>query len=260
MREIRHPIHFLETVDSTNLALKRMAVEGAPNGTVVSAREQTAGRGRFDRKWISRPDCGAWFSLLVRPQESVPAEKASGLVFLAALAMANALNAETKGGITVKWPNDLIAGGKKIAGILCEMCAADSLLSWAVLGIGVNLTGNDFPPELPWAASLESQFSVRLKPSFVIEHFLDAFDALYPVWLQKGLAPILDAIVPISATLQSEVSASLFDGSTLRGTATRFAEDGSLVIESGGREHILRAGDVSVRGVMGYTDDQRRAP
>ena len=260
MKDNRHPIHLLETVDSTNLELRRMVSDGAPHGTVVAAREQTAGRGRFDRKWLSRPGLGAWFSLLIRPEERIPAEKAPGLVFLAALAMANTLNTETNGGITIKWPNDLIAGGKKVAGILCEMNASESMLSWAILGIGVNLLGTDFPPDLPWAASVESQFSLQLKPNDVIIHFLKAFDELYPIWLLSGIQPILDAIVPISATLGREVSASFSSGESLTGTAKRFTEDGSLVVERKGQEHILRAGDVSVRGVMGYTDIDRRTP
>lgn len=248
-----HVIYRYEITDSTNTRLKSLAREGAAHGTVVMAESQSAGRGRFDRKWLSRSGTGAWFSVLVRPEEDrVPAEAASGLVFLAALGMAETLNSLAPGSVTVKWPNDLIAGRKKIAGILCEMSAVNGNLEWAVIGIGVNLAGSDFPPELPWAGSFESVTGVRVSADECVSAFLPRFDKLYDAWIRDGLSPVLSALSKISATVGKRVRISDGAGNAFEADAVGFASDGALVVNENGVQKTLRAGDVSVRGIMDY--------
>ena len=237
--------------DSTNARLKAMAREGAAHGTVVIADAQTHGRGRFDRKWLSRPGGGAWFSVLVRP-ENVPAESASDLVLLAALGMAEALNSFAPGAVTVKWPNDLIAGKRKIAGILSEMSALDGRLQWAVLGIGVNLAPTRFPDDLPWAGSFENETGIALSAPDCVSAFLPRFDRLYGEWLKSGLSPALSRISEISATIGKRVRISDGSGRVYEADAVAFAPDGALVVNENGIEKTLRAGDVSVRGIMDY--------
>ena len=248
-----HAAFLYTQTDSTNTRLKRLAMFGAAHGTLAVAETQTAGRGRFDRKWLSRPGMGAWFSMLVRPDENeLSAEKTPGLVFVAALAMAEALNAAAPDSVRVKWPNDLVIHGKKICGIMCEMNAANGFLSWAVVGIGVNLIGRDFPPELPWAGSFESETDVRLAPTDVISAFVKRFDDWYLTWKTHGLSPVLSALSGISATLSKRVRVTDADGRQTEGTALRFAENGALVVDVDGKERTFLAGDVSVRGMMDY--------
>ena len=248
-----HRVYWYPVIDSTNIGAKALARAGEAHGALVAADEQTHGRGRFDRKWLSRPGCGAWFTMLVRPQEGrVKTEDASGLVFVAALAMAKTLNTFAPGSVTVKWPNDLVSNNHKICGIMCEMSATMQGLDWAVLGIGVNLTGFEFPEELPWAGSFESETGVKLTAQEVISSFLNQFDDLYDEWLKNGLPPILSSLTPLSATLNRHVRVIGQNGDTLTGTAVRFESDGALVVDDGESLHILRAGDVSVRGMMDY--------
>ena len=98
-----HAARVYELADSTNTRLKAWAEEGAPDGAVAFAREQSAGRGRFDRKWLSKPGTGAWFSILVRPApDTLPAVAAADLVFVAALAAAKALNERTNDAVRIK--------------------------------------------------------------------------------------------------------------------------------------------------------------
>ena len=246
-----HEIYRYAITDSTNARLKAMAREGAAHGTVVMADEQTRGRGRFDRKWLSRPGDGAWFSVLVRP-ENVPAESAGGLVFLSALGMAQALNSLSPGAVTVKWPNDLIAGKRKIAGILSEMSALDGRISWAVIGIGVNLAPCRFPEELPWAGSFENETGIALSAPDCVSAFLSRFDRLYDEWLRFGLSPALSRILEISATVGRRVRITDADGHAFEADAVALAPDGALIVNENGIARTLRAGDVSVRGLMDY--------
>lgn len=248
-----HKVLRFPVLDSTNIQAKHLAREGEAHGTVILADEQTCGRGRLNRKWLSRPGYGAWFTMIIRPEMGrVRAEQTAGLVFVAALAMAQALNQQTDGAVRIKWPNDLVIHGRKICGAMCEMSATTEGLEWAVLGIGVNLRGRDFPADLPWAGSVESETATILSAEETLHRFLICFDELYALWLADGLSPILRAISPLSATLGRQVRVIQPDGKIFTGRALRMQDDGALVVESAGIEQVLRAGDVSVRGMMDY--------
>ena len=248
-----HAARVYELADSTNTRLKAWAEEGAPDGAVAFAREQSAGRGRFDRKWLSKPGAGAWFSILVRPAPgALPALAAADLVFVAALAAAKALNERTNDAVRIKWPNDLVCGGRKIAGMLAEMRADGMSLAWAVVGIGVNLLGAAPSPELPWAATLESACGARIQPEDAAADIVRHFDDARALYQSAGLSAILSEIRPLSATLGKEIRVQ---GQTeaFTGFARDFADDGALIVDTLDRgQTIVRAGDVSVRGLMGY--------
>lgn len=137
-----------ETVGSTNRVLGDLARQGAPAGTAVLAEEQTAGRGRFGRSFVSPPGAGLYLSFLLRPQ--VPPETAGLLTGFAAVAVRRAIR-ETCGLETeIKWVNDLYAGGGKLCGILAESSLRGAGVAHIVLGVGINVTATagDFPPEL----------------------------------------------------------------------------------------------------------------
>lgn len=251
---LHHKAHLIvryAVADSTNLRLKADA-DQYPDGTVIMADEQTNGRGRMDRRWLSRSGAGAWFSYLFKPSFAFPAMNTPGFVFVAALAAANALILMTGADIQIKWPNDLVFNGKKLCGIMCEMKTRDTELDHAVIGIGINLSGSDFPDDLPYAASVESETGIKISPERMITAFLDEFDKVSHRFLKYGLKEILNSIAPISATLGKKVTA-VSDSGIITGIATGFLDDGALLIDDGSDTHVFRAGDVSVRGVMGYT-------
>ena len=132
------------------------------------------------------------------------------------------------------------------------MAQSEGFLTWAVAGIGVNLLGCSFPPDLPWAASVESETGVKIAPLDLIARFLPHFDNDYRNWLENGLFETLQNIAPLSATLGNRVVAHLPNGE-ITGIALRFRSDGALIIQTENGECAVAYGDVSVRGVMGYT-------
>ena len=236
-------IFTFDEVDSTNAVAKRFALEGRGECAVAAAR-QTAGRGRLLRNWESPRGEGLWFSLLLRP-ENMPAAQAGGAVFVSALAMAEAL--APFGEALVKWPNDLVMGGKKLCGMLAEAGFANGLCGWIVLGIGVNLLQTSFPDALPHATSLLLQTGKRLAPEELLPCFLTYFEPWYARWQREGLSPILEGIRPLSATLGRRVRIEGREGKALD-----FREDGALLWRVEGKTEAVLAGDVSVRGLYGY--------
>ena len=159
----------LDTVDSTNAYARRLAEAGAPEGTAVLALAQTAGRGRLDRRFAS-PRGGMYLSVILRPRTS--ACDATAVTVETAVAAAEAIEAAVRGAggeisVGIKWVNDLYAGEKKLAGILCEGAVTPSGdgLAYAVVGIGINLLSGLLPPELgEIATTVEDETGVRLLP------------------------------------------------------------------------------------------------
>lgn len=243
-------VEILEQTDSTNAYVKRIA-ESKPNGYTALARLQTAGRGRFDRRWCCGKDEGACFSVLVKDPR-LTAQTAPGLVFVCALSAAKALAKLTEtDGIRIKWPNDLVLNGKKLCGILCESAFSGADVAWSVCGVGINLLTESFPEDLPHATGIKKETGIVLTPAETVDAFLTEFDILTEILFTRGLEPILNEITPLSATLGRTVRAENGDTS-LTGQAVRFEKDGSLVMNVNGEEQVIRVGDVSVRGIMGY--------
>lgn len=246
----RH-IEYHPVIDSTNIRAKALGNENAPHMTLVLADEQTAGRGRMTRSWISPPGTSALMSLLVRPP--LPAWRAPELVFISAIAACDAVNALLgQPAAAIKWPNDLVIGTKKISGTLLEMALDGADIAYAVVGIGVNILGTDFPAELPYAGSIESASEKRLQRMDFVREYLDRFESLYDAWICDGFAPVLDLCRERSATLGKPVRALCPDGEHI-GLAVDFDPSGALIIETEAGERLtLTAGDVSVRGLMDY--------
>lgn len=235
-----------DTIDSTNSEAKRLARDGVREDTLIRADHQTAGRGRFDRKWESPRGAGLWMTQLFQPN-GVKAEDAGGAVFLAAVAMAETLRQLTGGDILIKWPNDLVLNGKKICGMLAECGFAGMQCDWIAMGLGLNVRRDALPQELIYASSIEAQTGVVPEMSAIIEKYLEEFDELKTCWEGEGLAPVIERMLPISATVGRDVRV---DGAYAK--ALRIDADGALVCEFA--EGICRvlAGDVSVRGITDY--------
>ncbi len=138
----------LPVTTSTNDDLRRLAAQGAPEGTVVVAERQTAGRGRLGREWHSPPGAGLYLSILLRPRE--PIEELGRYAVTAAVALCEACRALAGDRVQIKWPNDVLGEGRKLAGILSELRTGGALGAEMVVGIGVNVNGlaEDFPEEI----------------------------------------------------------------------------------------------------------------
>jgi BirA family biotin operon repressor/biotin-[acetyl-CoA-carboxylase] ligase len=242
--DLGQTVHWYEELGSTNDRAKELAEEGAEHGEVVIAESQTAGRGRRGRTWASPPRRNLYFSAVLRPE--LPPARAPELTLVGAVALCDALRAAgVEAGI--KWPNDVLASGRKIAGILTELAAEPDRVHWVVLGAGVNVNARreDFPEELRDEAT-----------SILVERGQAAPRALFAAacftalegWLDRhaedGFGPVRDAWRARSVTLGRAVTV-LADGREVRGTAEDIDDAGALLVRTdAGLERIL-AGDVT---------------
>ena len=177
--EIR--LQAFESLDSTNNYLKKLAAEGAAEGTVVIADEQTAGRGRMGRSFASVAGCGIYMSMLLRPADCTP-DCAQSLTAVCAVAVCRAIEKVCGRAPGIKWINDLYLRGKKICGILCESSVKNGKVDYAVLGIGLNVTTRieDFPEELrETAGSLLTQTGFTFERGKLIAAIIAELSSLY---------------------------------------------------------------------------------
>jgi BirA family transcriptional regulator, biotin operon repressor / biotin---[acetyl-CoA-carboxylase] ligase len=234
-------VEVVERIGSTNAALVARAAEDAPEGTVLVAEHQDAGRGRMDRVWTSPPRAGLTVSLLLRPD--VPAARRGWLPLLTGVALAEAVGQVPGVRTALKWPNDLLAAdGSKLAGILAEASGGA-----VVVGTGVNVSTR--PDELPeGASSLAMEVGRTVDRAPVLLEFLRAFERRYLGWtaalgdpVQSGLA---HDYLAWCATVGTEVTVTLPDGSWLEGVAEAVDWDGRLVVRTPGGTVELASGDV----------------
>ena len=240
---------YLERVDSTNRYARMLASEGAPHGTLVIANEQTGGRGRRGRSWISPAGEGIFMSLILRPQ--CAPEKTPMLSLQTALAVARAIHTVTGLEAKIKWPNDIVVCGKKVCGMLLEMDFSEGRLQSVVAGVGINVHQTVFPDEIVrTASSLDLLSGRRIPRKAVIDAFLREFEQTQKLMEDSGL--FMDTYRAYSATLGQKVQVIAL-GETYTGTALEVTDSGSLIVlnEEGEHREVLAA-DVSVRGLMGY--------
>ncbi len=189
--KIGQRLEFLKQTSSTNADAFRLAEDGAVEGTVVLADSQTGGKGRRGRLWTSPSGVNLYCSVVLRP--SIMPHEAPQLTFLSAVAAARAIELTT--GLTpeIKWPNDLLVSGKKVAGLLNEMSAETDGINFVILGIGVNLnmTADQFPDELRHpATSLFLESGTRIDRSSFTSTLLNELDRLYADFLTHGFGPV----------------------------------------------------------------------
>lgn len=240
-----------KSMTSTNTVLKQAAEDGAAHGTVALCEEQTLGKGRRGRSWVSPMGQGLWVSLLIRPK-LIPA-KAQLITFAAAVAMAQAVEKETGLSIGIKWPNDLVLGKKKVCGILLELSSDVESIAYVVVGTGLNMGSQAYPPELcNKATSLEDALGHKVSRAAVLASYLAAMEENMKLLEESGLDGIFKAYEQKSCTLQHAVLVE-GGGENFEGMAAGLDENGALLVklEDGVIRRVL-AGDVSVRGVMGY--------
>jgi BirA family biotin operon repressor/biotin-[acetyl-CoA-carboxylase] ligase len=232
-------IDYHETVDSTNLRAKRLARQGAAEGTVVVAERQNQGRGRLGRGWASRAGQGLWLSLILRPR--VGTAELAVITLLTAVTMARAIKRATGIQVRIKWPNDLLYEDAKLAGILAELNGELDRVNYLIVGIGLNVNhlAEDFPPELAGrATSLRQIGGVPVDRKVVFRHFLAEFEKEYARLGTKALAGIIDYACEYSATLGRQVTVSQGFDRTLTGKAVDLDHDGSLWLETAAGERV----------------------
>ncbi len=232
-----------ETVSSTNDEAKRLAADGAEDGTLVWAREQTAGRGRHGRKWHSPPG-NLYLSLVLRP-ECRPAE-ALQLGFVAALGLGQTLGSivPPMTELRYKWPNDVLLGGSKVAGILMESATqGDGELDWLVLGMGVNVQSSPGDPAFP-ATSLRAMGAEVQDPGEILALFCRNLLPWVNRWLDQGFAPIREAWLHYAFAKDEEIEVRLGE-ERVTGRFAELDETGALIVEAGdGTRRTLTYGDV----------------
>ena len=216
--------HFRRT-DSTNERAKELALAGAPHGTLVTADEQSAGRGRQGRSWLADPGDALLASVVVRDPEPI-------LPLAAAVAVADACDALTGAHAAIKWPNDVWLDRRKLAGILVEGRPQEG---WAVLGIGVNVVTEEFPDELRELATSLRLEGIDLSTADVLERLLHALDR----WLERPTNEVLAAWRARDALLGEEVRWA--NGS---GVGAGVDETGALLVETAEGRVALQAGEI----------------
>jgi BirA family biotin operon repressor/biotin-[acetyl-CoA-carboxylase] ligase len=235
-------VEVVEETGSTNALVTERARAGAPEGLVVVAEHQTAGRGRLDRSWEAPARSGLTFSVLLRP--SAPSQTWPWLPLLAGYAVDKALKAAGFEA-SVKWPNDVLIGDRKVAGILVERIETDEGAA-AVVGIGLNvgLRAEELP--VPEATSLAIEGQAPDRTRLLVE-VLASFWEAYTAWQEGGdLAGmrLAESYAAACATLGRQVRVALPAGGELAGTATAIDPSGRLLVEHGGGRTAVSAGDV----------------
>ena len=235
--------NFLETVGSTSDEARAYAEAGDPEGAMVVAARQDSGRGRAGRAWAS-PAGNLYVSFVLRPD--CPPATAAQLSFVSAVALAEAFDALAHGSLDIrlKWPNDVLLGGRKVAGILLESAPAGDRVAWVVVGVGVNLVSH--PTDSRWPATDLSKIGVGASPRETLEAFATAFRARYGAWRTRGFEPIREAWLArafslgqmIEIALGSERLTGRFEGIDATGALT-------LGLPGQGRRDIA-AGEIQV--------------
>ncbi|OEF98798.1 biotin--[acetyl-CoA-carboxylase] ligase [Desulfuribacillus alkaliarsenatis] len=233
------------SIDSTNISAKFLAEQGAKEGTVVSAEEQTKGKGRLGRLWQSPVGQGLYFSIIVRPQ--IPVYLAPQITLVVASVIAKVLNEKYNLHAVIKWPNDILVDSKKLAGILVEMSSDIDRINYAVLGIGINVNN----PEAAFTktdtkyqpTSMFNELKTKINRSELLTTLLAELEIAYHTFIESGFntfKPIWESYA-FSINKQIQVTTA---NQSLTGTLTGIDESGALLLEINGEKHTIHSGEI----------------
>ncbi len=239
--------HFYQ-VDSTNLFASRLLNHGrrVPDGTVILAESQTAGRGRMGRSWHSEPESGLYFSMVLLPR--IPPTLVPLFALATAVAMHNALERDTRLDVDIKWPNDLLIDGKKVCGILAEIQAEIDRVNALIIGVGLNVNNSGFPDDIVETATSLRIASGRIQSRLeLFLEFLEEFEALYTSFERTGPAAIIEPWIKNSSFAYNR-RIKINDGfRTLEGVTRGLNSFGALKVElKDGKVEEVYSGDVLV--------------
>lgn len=238
-----------EETDSTNFMAKRLAKEGAAHGTLVCAARQSAGRGRRGRTWISEENGNIYMSLLLRPD--MEPSHAPMMTLIMAYSVAKAVEQVCKVKTSIKWPNDILNGTKKICGILTEMGMDKGMISYVVIGVGINTGQMEIPEELK-----DKAFSLDIgkeQKEELMAVCMNLFEENYETFAGCGSLKFLKEEYETRLVNRGKTVCVLEPGNEYRGRALGITEKGELLVEKETGEIVeVYSGEVSVRGVYGY--------
>ncbi|MBI2428488.1 MAG: biotin--[acetyl-CoA-carboxylase] ligase [Ignavibacteriales bacterium] len=238
-------VYTFETIDSTNTFAKSLPQHKGPHGTLIIADEQTSGRGRMQREWISTKGKNLLFTLVFYPEFGM--EKISLLPFVGSLAVTDAIETVTGLSATCKWPNDVLINNKKVCGMLLETSTGNSPANKVILGIGVNVNQEDFPEELKHkASSLKNESGIEIDRVRLLQKILEELENRYD---QLSFFPPQQLLHDwrLKALLFGKKITVLESEFSFNATAIDVAEDGSLIIQTeDGQKRNIFAGDVSL--------------
>lgn len=249
----RNLIYYPKT-DSTNTRARQEANQGAEEGTLIVADCQEMGKGRRGRGWESPEGKNIYMSLVLRP--SLSPANASAVTLVMALAAAEGIKNACGLECRIKWPNDLVLGGKKICGILTEMSAELECIHWIVAGIGINVNIDSFPEEIVDTATslkIEKGGTAGINRSSIIAEIMKSFEKYYESFMETGdLALMLEEYDRNLANKGRRVRV-LAPKNSYEGTALGITKTGELLVEmDDGEIRKVLSGEVSVRGIYGY--------
>ncbi len=252
-RRVAREIHAFQEVTSTNDVAYKMALKGAQEGVVVIAESQTRGRGRMNRSWVSPRDKNLYLSLILRPQ--IPPQIIPILTYMGAVSTAEAIAKRFPLKVDLKWPNDILVGGKKLAGLLNEVKAEADRVDFVVLGFGVNLNMGEesFPRELrEQATSVMRELGRSVSRVEFARCLLESIEAWYETLLRQGPDRIIEKWEAV-ARIQGRFLEVRSFGEIHRGVAEGLDRDGALILRKGVDERMrIVAGDLREPPVERY--------
>ena len=254
MKEVRIPgeLCCFESIDSTNEEAKRRGEAGAPDGSVYVADNQTNGKGRRGRTWISPAGEDVFFTILLRPE--LPLSSVSMITLVAASAVSEAIDKVTGLNSNIKWPNDIVLNRKKVCGILTEMNMEIDSVAYVVVGIGINVNRMEFREDIAdMATSLKKESGHTVERAILLSEILSAFFRDYKLFLEEqNLSSFLEYYNQKLINVGREVRL-IKKGEEIIRTAIGINDRGELIVrdDEGNTEHIF-SGEVSVRGIYGY--------
>ena len=239
-------IRYFDEIGSTNTEGLDWALRGGPEGSIVVTDHQTSGRGRWGRSWFSQPGKLLQFSLILRPQ--LPPGRAGILTTALGVACVRAVRSLTDLPARIKWPNDVVVDGRKLAGMLVETTTMGSVIDAAVCGLGINvyLAKDEIPAELRARASslaIESEGRPVPPRSVLLARIVDEIEALYPA-VTGDATQLLAEAMELSAVLGHDVVVRFVDGSTITGRAEGFDDAGGLRIATAAELTTVRVGEI----------------
>ncbi|HXI02023.1 MAG TPA: biotin--[acetyl-CoA-carboxylase] ligase, partial [Candidatus Saccharimonadales bacterium] len=247
-RLIGHRLLYFLSLPSTNRHVRELAEDGWPEGTVVMAEEQTAGRGRTGRTWHSPPGVGLYFSFLLKPQ--MPIEKIPLLTLMTAVGVARGLR-DCGYAAEIKWPNDLLLGGRKAAGILAETRLRPSSPPEVVVGVGVNVNQGEahFPPDLrARAGSLKLATGRAADRTAVLSSILQELNAEYETFRATGEGALIDAVLGLCPMARGATVTVTLGRETISGQTSGLGPTGALRVATPSGVREVHAGEAHLGG------------
>lgn len=244
-------ICYFDVTDSTNTQAKSLGEGDAPNGTLVVAGKQESGRGRRGRSFESPAGTGIFMTLLLRPE--IEPQNASMLTLVSALAVAKGIEYMVDLPVQIKWPNDIVVNGKKVCGILTEMSAQMDYVNYIVIGIGINVSNEEFPEEIKdVATSIYLESGKHVNRAMLIEKIWEEFEDYYELYEKtQDLSSLVKEYDSYLVNRGQKVRV-LDPKEPYEGKAMGITDRGELIVDTWEARRLVSAGEVSVRGVYGY--------